>query len=80
VADISAERNWVLRHFTAAAVVILASHFHSGGVFAMWSDDPLDDLFIAALTGLPSAMSAWLPHRPVPIMALILERNGKLHT
>jgi spermidine synthase len=27
----------------------LASHLHSGGVFALWSDDPPDDEFVQAL-------------------------------
>jgi hypothetical protein len=27
----------------------LAAHLHSGGVFGLWSNEPLDDAFIAAL-------------------------------
>lgn len=30
----------------------LAAHLHAGGVFALWSDDPPDDAFLASLTAV----------------------------
>jgi spermidine synthase len=35
--------------YTAAGLVRLTRHLHPGGVFALWSDDPPEDAFCAAL-------------------------------
>ncbi len=35
--------------YTPEGLLALSSHLHAGGVFALWSDDPPDDDFLAAL-------------------------------
>ncbi len=35
--------------YTAAGLTRLAAHLHDGGVFALWSDDPPDQAFLALL-------------------------------
>jgi len=35
--------------YEPAGLRALAGHLHAGGVFALWSDDPPDDTFLAAL-------------------------------
>jgi hypothetical protein len=37
--------------YTKPGLDALAAHLHPGGVFAMWSDDPPDDDFMALLNG-----------------------------
>ncbi len=35
--------------YTRAGIAALAGHLHPGGVFALWSDDPPDDAYLADL-------------------------------
>jgi len=46
----------------------LAAQLHSGGVFALWSDDPPDDDFLAALRTVFSATKAHVVRFPNPLL------------
>ena len=46
----------------------LAAHLHPGGVFALWSDDPPDDAFLAALTVVFATTSAHVVTFPNPLL------------
>jgi spermidine synthase len=46
----------------------LAAHLHPGGVFAMWSDDPPDDAFLATLRGVFATADARVVRFPNPLL------------
>ena len=46
----------------------LATHLHSGGVFALWSDDPPDEEFLAALDRAFATARAHIVTFPNPLL------------
>ncbi len=46
----------------------LSSHLHPGGVFALWSDDPPDDAFLAALNAVFASAIAHVVTFPNPLL------------
>ncbi len=46
----------------------LAAHLQPGGVFALWSDDPPDDAFLAALRGVFATATAQVVTFPNPLL------------
>jgi spermidine synthase len=44
--------------YQPAGLAKLAAHLHPGGVFALWSDDPPDEAFVAALRGVFESVEA----------------------
>jgi spermidine synthase len=53
--------------YTPAGLAELARHLRPGGVFALWSDDPPDDVFLAALTEVFAEVSAEVVTFPNPL-------------
>jgi spermidine synthase len=46
----------------------LTSHLHRGGIFALWSDDPPDDDFLAELDGVFTEVAAHVISFPNPVL------------
>jgi spermidine synthase len=53
--------------YTPAGLRRLARHLRSGGVFALWSDDPPDSQFLAALDEVFATARAQVVRFPTPI-------------
>jgi len=47
----------------------LAAQLHPGGIFALWSDDPPDDVFMAALNAVFAETKAHVVQFPNPLLA-----------
>ena len=54
--------------YQPAGLARLAAHLHSGGVFALWSDDPPDEEFIASLRAVFAATEAHVVRFPNPLL------------
>jgi len=54
--------------YTPAGLAALAAHLHPGGVFAMWSDDPPDDEFLALLNASFATARAQVVAFPNPLI------------
>lgn len=54
--------------YTAAGLRKLATHLHPGGVFALWSDDPPDEEFMAALDAAFATVRAHIVTFANPIL------------
>ena len=54
--------------YSPAGLHALAAHLHDGGVFALWSDDPPDDAFLAALGEVFATPQARVVKFPNPLL------------
>jgi hypothetical protein len=54
--------------YEAAGLHRLAAHLHPRGVFALWSDDPPDEDFIAALNAVFARATAHVVRFPNPLL------------
>jgi len=54
--------------YSPAGLRALAAHLHPGGVFALWSDDPPDDEFLAALGTVFATTAAHIVPFPNPLL------------
>ena len=54
--------------YRAEGLRALAAQLHPGGVFAMWSDDPPDELFLAALREVFTKVRAEIVSFPNPLL------------
>ncbi|MDO8542389.1 MAG: hypothetical protein Q7S40_18270 [Opitutaceae bacterium] len=54
--------------YSAAGLGAFAAHLHPGGVFAMWSDDPPDAEFLAALQTVFATARAEIVKFPNPLL------------
>jgi spermidine synthase len=52
--------------YTPEGLRALTGHLHPGGVFALWSDDPPDEVFMASLTGVFVSCEAHVVRFPNP--------------
>jgi hypothetical protein len=53
--------------YQADGLRALAAHLHPGGIFALWSDDPPDDGFLALLAGAFATARAHVVTFPNPV-------------
>jgi spermidine synthase len=54
--------------YQSAGLRALAAHLHVGGVFALWSDDPPDDAFLAVLGTVYAQCEAHVIRFPNPVL------------
>ena len=54
--------------YTTAGLTAMAVHLHPGGVFAMWSDDPPDEEFLALLQSVFALARAEVVTFPNPLL------------
>jgi spermidine synthase len=54
--------------YTTSGLQAMAAHLHPGGVFAMWSDDPPDDDFLASLRHVFASARAEVVTFPNPLL------------
>jgi len=54
--------------YAPAGLRALAAHLEPGGVFALWSDDPPDDGFLAALRTVFASVDAQIVRFPNPLL------------